>query len=318
MEQRTASSASWSHGSAGGYPKTLQHSSLVERSGFPLFTGEESPSRHVMSLCLLSRRLQNSCLSKCDSCFRPSKAMITLLFGSVWLQSTCSTSQPRQQKILWRRLSPSFNPVPEHSITQASASQRGLNTRSSVNGQARYLRHPVEASKTCCVPSSNSPNHVFHPTNKDRLCLVCDTACSASCAVCDQDFCSNHLYLCLDCNNQYCSRCLDDHRADGHWSDSDTAAELTRGHSAAFPGLIVTSNRPLPFCGDHYCCQSGASVVSAPGCPRSRPSQTDTRSPFASLFVLISRFLRSCLSPFLAGPILKLLSQSEIFLEVSF
>jgi hypothetical protein len=83
--------------------------------------------------------------------------------------------------------------------------------------------------------------------------------------------------------------------------------------------LIFIPNRPLPFCGDHHCCQSDSSVVSAAGCshPRSRLSQTDTRSPLASLFARISRSLHSYLAPFLAGSILKLLSQSEIFLEVS-
>jgi hypothetical protein len=276
------------------------------------------PSRHVTSLCLLSRRPQNSCLSICDSCFRPSKAMIALLLGSVWLQSPCSTSQPRQRKSLWRRVSPSFNPV-------ANGSPRGINARSIVDGRGKYLRHPAEASKTGCLPSSSSANYVFHSANtfpRDRLCLVCDIACSVSCAVCDQDFCSNHLYLCLDCNNQFCSRCLDDHRADGHWSDSDTAAELTRGNSAAFlfrSGLIFSPNLPLPFCADHYCCQSGSSVISGAACshPRSQLSQTGTRSLVASLFARISRSLHSCLSPFLAASILKLLLQSEIFLEVS-
>jgi hypothetical protein len=58
------------------------------------------------------------------------------------------------------------------------------------------------------------------------LCQVCGIASNKSCSVCDQRFCSNHLYFCSDCDNQYCGNCLDDHRADGHWSDSDTAAEL--------------------------------------------------------------------------------------------
>jgi len=204
-------------------------------------------------------------LSSREACFRPSKAMIALLFGSVWLQSICATSQPKQRKSLWSRLSPSFDPLPEHSITPATTSLRGLRARLIVAGQGTYLQ-PVEAAKTCCL--STSLNHAFHPSNAyphDRQCLVCGVHCSASCAVCDRDFCTTHLYLCVDCNNQYCSRCLDDHRADGHWSDSDTAAELTRGNSAAF--LLQKAG--------------------------------------------------SYLSPFLAGPILKLLSQSEIFLEVS-
>ena len=229
-----------------------------------------------------------------------------------------------QRKSLWRPLSPLFDPLPEHSITQTATSRGGLHIRLIIEGRGRYRRHPAEASKTCSLPPSNLPDHAFHPTNTfspDRLCLICDVHCFGSCAVCDQDFCTNHLYVCLDCNNQYCSRCLDDHRADGHWSDSDTAAELTRGNSAAFlvrqEGLIFTFSRSLPFCGDRYCCRSRSGIDAGCSYLCSRLSQADTRSQFASLFVWISRSLRSCLLPFLAAPILKLLSQSEIFLEVS-
>jgi hypothetical protein len=55
---------------------------------------------------------------------------------------------------------------------------------------------------------------------------VCDLACGKSCSDCEQQFCVNHIYSCADCGNQYCGDCLDAHRADGHWSDSDTTFEL--------------------------------------------------------------------------------------------
>jgi hypothetical protein len=64
-------------------------------------------------------------------------------------------------------------------------------------------------------------------------CLVCDSQSSGSCPVCDHDFCSNHLYRCADCDNQCCGRCFDDHRANGHWTDSDAAAELSHAHSGS-------------------------------------------------------------------------------------
>jgi hypothetical protein len=62
------------------------------------------------------------------------------------------------------------------------------------------------------------------------LCPVCGVTSANSCLDCDREFCRTHLYLCIDCGNQYCSACLDAHRDDGHWSDSDTAAELASAH----------------------------------------------------------------------------------------
>jgi hypothetical protein len=78
------------------------------------------------------------------------------------------------------------------------------------------------ASNLSVESSSNSFTHNLPE------CLVCDIQSSGSCPVCGQDFCSTHLYLCAECGNQYCSNCFDDHNSDGHWTDSDTAAELSR------------------------------------------------------------------------------------------
>ena len=251
--------------------------------------------------------------------------MIALLLAPVWWHSTCATFQPKQRKSLWRWLLPLFGLISEHSTTQANSSRRRFPFPPAVGGQGSDLRHLAEVSKTCCLPSSNSPDRAFHPPNTfphDRLCHVCDIHCSSSCAVCEQHFCPKHLYVCLDCNNQYCSRCLDDHRADGHWSDSDTAAELTRGNSAAFlvrqVASIFTLNRLLSFCADH-CCQADFSVISGESCSplRSWSSQTGTQSLIVSLSLRISRSLCSCASLFSAGPILKLFSQSQLPAEVS-
>jgi len=155
--------------------------------------------------------------------------MIALLFDSALLQSIRSTSQPKQQKSLWRQLPSSPDPVAIHSIPQGS--RCSPNNPSTEDRYVHYLRQTVEASKKHCLSSSTSPVHSANTFTADRLCLVCGANFFASCVVCEQDFCSAHLYACLECNNQYCTRCLDDHRADGHWSDSDTAAELSRGWS---------------------------------------------------------------------------------------
>jgi hypothetical protein len=72
-----------------------------------------------------------------------------------------------------------------------------------------------------------------HPTDptvdNHSLCPVCDTPSTSVCPCCDQNFCSTHIYICTDCNTTCCGDCLDTHRADGHWSDSDTAIELAHG-----------------------------------------------------------------------------------------
>jgi len=67
---------------------------------------------------------------------------------------------------------------------------------------------------------------------------VCDIASGQSCFDCEQQFCANHIYSCADCGNQYCGDCLDAHRADGHWSDSDTAFELAASRSTVGASFV--------------------------------------------------------------------------------
>jgi hypothetical protein len=62
-------------------------------------------------------------------------------------------------------------------------------------------------------------------------CPICDSASTKSCHHCDQDFCCAHLYSCPECYTHLCGACLEDHFADGHWSDSETSAELSRSQS---------------------------------------------------------------------------------------
>jgi hypothetical protein len=62
--------------------------------------------------------------------------------------------------------------------------------------------------------------------DQPQLCPICDATCTAPCPDCSQSFCIRHIYSCVECGAELCSNCLDSHHADGHWSDSDTAAEL--------------------------------------------------------------------------------------------
>ena len=85
-------------------------------------------------------------------------------------------------------------------------------------------------------------------------CLVCNIQSSGSCPACGQDFCSTHLYLCADCGNQYCSNCFDDHNSDGHWTDSDTAAELSHTqHSGSKYAAARYSVSATPLASDYLC-----------------------------------------------------------------
>jgi hypothetical protein len=275
-----------------------------------------------MSLCLLSRRVQESASSNFRPCFRLSKLMIALLFDSVLLQSTCSTSQPRQQKSVLGQLPQPLCPKAEQSLSHAVVSGHGLNDPFTTGQERQRPRHLSEALKTHHLPSAGSPDHSFHSTNSfsdDRLCLVCSTHSSASCPVCDQDFCGNHLYECLDCNNSYCGRCLDDHRADGHWTDSDTALELNHGREK-----FVSSNFHIEKDGlgsapdrmqcDQPACQLHASFVSAPARYRlsSGLSRYGTLTLFILLFARVWRAVRSCLSSSAASALVKLLWQSGL------
>ena len=85
--------------------------------------------------------------------------------------------------------------------------------------------------------SQSSATDTIHAGSNDvttdsqpQRCPVCAAASTSSCFCCDQHFCGNHIYPCVECGDQYCGECLDAHHADGHWGDSDTAAELAQAH----------------------------------------------------------------------------------------
>jgi hypothetical protein len=277
--------------------------------------------------------------------------MIALLFDSAPVQSTCSTSQPKQQKSAGcRLLRRRPNPLAKRSIPQPVISRHGSKYASSEHGDRPHLRHATEARKKHAPSSTNSPDDPFHSANTfsaDRLCLVCGVHCSASCGVCDQDFCSIHLYVCVECNDQYCSRCLDDHRADGHWTDSDTAAELNRGwtcmsSSGGFRGGSMHLSPPLardvfPVTNPRVSRTPATSQVAnrtqrsgttkrdtlnavtsvAGHTQRSLTSEPDTLNALTSLVAFLLHAIRQGLSSAAECITVKLLSQSEIPLEVS-
>src|SRR6185312_13797093 len=131
-----------------------------------------SHSRHIMPLCLLSRRVQDSASPNFGPCFRLSKSMIALLFDSVLLQSTCSTSQPRQQKGVLGQPPQPLCPKAKQSLSHAVVSGHGLNDPFTTGQEKQRPRHLSEALKTHHLPSAGSPDHSFHSTNSfsdDRL-----------------------------------------------------------------------------------------------------------------------------------------------------
>ena len=257
-----------------------------------------------MSLCLLSRGLQNIRLFNFGYCFRLTKVMNALRLDSVLLQSPSSTSQQRQQESLRRRGSLPPLSGAEHSTNQSAA------WRLACKG---LLANRLASSSSSDYFASTST------LSGDRFCLVCGAHSSMSCPVCDEDFCSNHLYQCLDCDNQYCGRCLDDHRADGHWSDSDTAAELNHGRVDRFvpdfhngkDGFAAASNRAQCFCSEQAASQSYS--IGLPLASRHQPLSRLSQRNF--LTRRLSRAFCCYLASFAASRRVNMFPQSDTHLE---
>lgn len=164
-----------------------------------------------------------------------------------------------------------------------------------------------------------------HALPDDQLCLVCGAHSSTSCSVCDENFCSNHLYRCLDCDNQYCGHCLDDHRTDGHWADSDTGTELNRGQRdrsvrAQLPveihGLAAAPNRTQCRSTGQLTFQSRSSAISAAVRNQSsfRPSEPNTLT-LCTLLLPARITASACLAWLADVAFAKMFSQSEPNLE---
>ena len=213
--------------------------------------------------------------------------MIALLLDSALPQSVGSTSQPTRQKCLRMGLSSPLRLIPECSITVATPLQE-LSHPSIARDGARKPWRVFAESKTHSFSSSSSPDHSVLSNNvlpNNDLCLVCCVHSSVSCPVCEQNFCSNHLYACLDCDSQFCSSCFNDHLAGGHWTDSDTNAERSHGWredlvSGVFRiGIdrsVSASNRAQCFCGDQFAYQSHSSII------RVLPNERATKAKFGT------------------------------------
>ncbi len=59
------------------------------------------------------------------------------------------------------------------------------------------------------------------------VCPVCGSLARKVCHGCGEKFCHAHVYVCVECSTPLCGACMDDHSAEGHWSDSDTAREMS-------------------------------------------------------------------------------------------
>jgi hypothetical protein len=69
-------------------------------------------------------------------------------------------------------------------------------------------------------------------------CPVCGLLARKVCHGCGEKFCHAHVYDCLECDTPLCGACMDDHSAEGHWSDSDTAREMSSARSGSGSGPL--------------------------------------------------------------------------------
>jgi hypothetical protein len=95
--------------------------------------------------------------------------------------------------------------------------------------------HTFDLIPARTTPSSKAGAHDFlsaTPQQSDADCPICNAVSTRACLVCNENFCSANLYSCSDCGMHCCGDCLDAHIAEGHWGNSDTAAELARAHLA--------------------------------------------------------------------------------------
>ncbi len=231
--------------------------------------------------------------------------MNLLPFDSIFWQSWCSTSQPGQRKNLCKSASPLWL------LTKYSSYL--------FRAWPRYRKDPFP----CRVASSFSSDHSSQShAAPDATCFVCGSHSLTACPVCDQDFCSIHLYTCLDCDNQYCGRCLDEHRAEGHWTDSDTVVELNRGRRALslWPtekdGLVHPASKGLGS--EQFANESRTSAILAAARNQSLPRflQFSTLTLLPSPFARALHVIRGCLEWLGARTLRNMFSQSVDYPEV--
>src|SRR5262249_15034650 len=87
------------------------------------------------------------------------------------------------------------------------------------------------------------------PAHADsRCCSICAIPATLLCPCCEIQFCRSHVYQCADCQARLCGRCLDLHRLEGHWSDSDTTSAMlaSAGRQAPRNQLSHAERQQLP------------------------------------------------------------------------
>jgi hypothetical protein len=145
-------------------------------------------------------------------------------------------------------------------------------TKSATTRHTDFSQNAASLESCSSAPKSNSATTNNHP----QLCPVCGLKSSNSCFSCAQDFCPDHLYVCVDCRAHYCRDCSDAHFSDGHWGDSDTASELA--HAQHIGRGLVHCQRDLNL-----------SLPDAIDQPHHRPWWPTLQSTLRSLLALVVR-----------------------------
>ena len=156
-------------------------------------------------------------------------------------------------------------------VLELSSAAEG-STNSATTKHTAFSKNATSLKSCSTAPKPNGATTDSYP----QLCPVCGLRSSNSCFCCDQDFCTNHLYFCIDCRAHYCGDCHEAHHADGHWGDSDTASELA--HAQHMSRGQVHCQRDLNL-----------SRPAAIDQPSRRPSWSTLLATFKSLLACVFR-----------------------------
>lgn len=77
-------------------------------------------------------------------------------------------------------------------------------------------------------------------------CPVCCASATSICSFCEENFCSAHIYTCVDCRRRLCGECLESHVYEGHWDDIQSSSERVHSNERFEPATL-----------NQCCCTSG-------------------------------------------------------------
>jgi hypothetical protein len=267
--------------------------------------------KHLSVVSGVVLRFRNRRTARCSDTARPFQSESL----SSWFAASClgwspdAFSATHDSTVHAHQLSTAYahlhSRVRHHSPSNILARPLSTVDRATLSPFLDDPRPALEApALTPSASSTNSSVALFPNSSSDDppLCLVCDTPSCNSCPVCEQDFCETHLYLCADCGNQYCGNCLDEHRADGHWTDSDTAAEMNYAQRIYSEQAACSHHRSVNS-------HSARNQSTARLCVRT------TVARFISLFSSMLRLVGLCLSCSAIAP--KNVPQRVLLPEVS-